>query len=212
MQQCERCYGTVTFPRTEGTDFTATRCGYDEMGRTRRVKQALGTISRTEFDTLGRPIEQWMGTNDSGMPGGEPGTDNRTMLSATEYDNGSSSCSLPPCLGQPEWLLGRGALVGSARAPAGRRAPAPSRYPAGVERGCDGDGAGLGARGVIRLPRWGRGALGACFPGVQSHPWQHSRIPLGCGGGEVGRQGSQISDLRGQMGLGCEGGEAGSQI
>ena len=68
------------------------------------------------------------------------------------------------------------------------------------------------ARGVIRLPRWGRGAQGACFPGVQSHPWQHSRIPLGCEGGEAGRQGSQISDLRGQMGVGCEGGEAGSQI
>ena len=123
--------------------------------------------------------------------------------------------SLPSSLGEPGWLLGRGALVGSARAPAGRRAPAPSRYPAGVERGRDGDGAGVGARGVIRLPRWGRVARVACRPVVQSHhppTGNISRIPLGCEGGEAGRQGSQISDLRGQMGVGCEGGEAGSQI
>ena len=71
------------------------------------------------------------------------------------------------------------------------------------------------ARGVIRLPRWGRVARVACRPVVQSHHRQHFTHRAGMrrlGGGEAGRQGSQISDLRGQMGVGCEGGEAGSQI
>jgi RHS repeat-associated protein len=74
-----------------GTNYDATAYGYDDMGRTRRVKDATGTITRTVFDTLGRAKEQWLGTNDASFAGGESvGVDNMVKVSETVYDGGSA--------------------------------------------------------------------------------------------------------------------------
>ncbi|MCA9281060.1 MAG: hypothetical protein H6812_10565 [Phycisphaeraceae bacterium] len=76
---------------TEGTNYDATYFGYDDAGRRWRVKDPTGTISRTVHDDIGRPIEQWVGTNDSTFTGGEPsGTDNMVKVSSTVYDGGSA--------------------------------------------------------------------------------------------------------------------------
>jgi RHS repeat-associated protein len=80
-----------SLPGTEGTHYDATFLGYDESGRQWRVKDPTGTITRTVYDDLGRAIERWIGTNDSGFSGGESsGTDNMVKTSVTEYDSGSS--------------------------------------------------------------------------------------------------------------------------
>jgi RHS repeat-associated protein len=77
---------------TEGTHYDAVRFGYDDMGRRWRTKQPSGTISRAVYDTLGRTIESWVGTNDSSSPGGESsGTDNMTKVAVTEYDGSAGS-------------------------------------------------------------------------------------------------------------------------
>ena len=74
---------------TEGTNYDASFFGYDELGRRTRVVQASGTISRNEFDAIGRQSEQWIGTNDSTFDGGSPsGTDNMVKVSAIAYDGG----------------------------------------------------------------------------------------------------------------------------
>ncbi len=73
-----------------GTNYDPTVYGYDDMGRRWRVKDPTGTITRSVYDTLGRTVETWLGTNDSNFTGGEPsGTPNMTQTSATEYDGGS---------------------------------------------------------------------------------------------------------------------------
>lgn len=85
-------FTSMTFPGTSGTNYDATTFGYDPLGRRWRVKDPTATIDRTVFDALGRPIEQWTGTNDHGFTDGEAsGTDNMVQVSATEYDGGSAN-------------------------------------------------------------------------------------------------------------------------
>jgi RHS repeat-associated protein len=76
-----------------GTNYDATTYAFDDMGHTWRTETAAGTVTRTRFDTLGRPYEQWVGTNDhdaGAFPGGDTaGTENMTKVSETEYDSGS---------------------------------------------------------------------------------------------------------------------------
>lgn len=72
---------------SDGTNYDATFFTYDAMGRRYRVKQATGTIARTVFDSIGRVSEQWLGTNDNGLTGGESsGTNNMVKLEAVTYD------------------------------------------------------------------------------------------------------------------------------
>ncbi|MEX2217664.1 MAG: hypothetical protein WD749_02800 [Phycisphaerales bacterium] len=76
---------------SEGTNYDATRLGYDDMGRQRRVKQGHGTITRTVFDELGRAYQTYLGTNDNGDAGGEvSGTNNMVKVSELEFDSGSA--------------------------------------------------------------------------------------------------------------------------
>ncbi|MCH8151435.1 MAG: RHS repeat-associated core domain-containing protein [Planctomycetes bacterium] len=75
---------------TDGTNYDATFIGYDDQGRRMRTKAPHGTISRSDFDTLGRVVRQWIGTNDNDFDGGETGgTDNMVKTSAKEYDSGN---------------------------------------------------------------------------------------------------------------------------
>lgn len=77
----------AALPGTEGTHYDSTRFGYDNGGRRARVLAPHGTISRTVYDGVGRPIESWMGTNDQSFPGGSTsGSDNMVKTSVTAYD------------------------------------------------------------------------------------------------------------------------------
>ncbi|MCK4873242.1 MAG: hypothetical protein KAS72_10995 [Phycisphaerales bacterium] len=79
-----------SLPGTDGTHYDQTTYGYDDSGRRWRVKTAVGTITRTVFDDISRPIETHIGTNDSSFDGGESsGTDDMVKVSAIEYDSGS---------------------------------------------------------------------------------------------------------------------------
>ncbi|MBY0311077.1 MAG: hypothetical protein K2W85_03315 [Phycisphaerales bacterium] len=80
------------WPGNSTSNFDETAYGYDDMGRTRRVKSSAGDISRTVFDALGRVTERWLGTNDASFAGGESsGTDNMTMVETLEYDSGATA-------------------------------------------------------------------------------------------------------------------------
>ncbi|MCH8342427.1 MAG: RHS repeat-associated core domain-containing protein [Planctomycetes bacterium] len=74
----------------EGSEYDATLYGYDDMGRSIRVKDATGTIRRIVYDKLGRVTEQRIGTNDFSFSGGEPaGPDNMVKTVAKVYDSGN---------------------------------------------------------------------------------------------------------------------------
>ncbi len=73
--------------------------GYDELGRRSRVADALGDITRTVYDGLGRIQSTWMGTNDTPASGywsptNTTGSSNMTKVSENLYDNASSASSL----------------------------------------------------------------------------------------------------------------------
>ncbi len=89
-----RAYHTIpaSGAGSSGTNYDATTYGYDDMGRKWRVKQASGTIARSVYDTLGRTIESWVGTNDNSFAGGESsGPDTMTKTSETQYDGSAGS-------------------------------------------------------------------------------------------------------------------------
>jgi len=75
---------------SSGTNYDATLYGYDDMGRQRRTKDATGTITRGDFDDLGRPLSRYIGTNDTSFPGGEPsGSDDMVKTELLQYDGGA---------------------------------------------------------------------------------------------------------------------------
>jgi RHS repeat-associated protein len=79
---------------TEGTHYDATSFGYDDQGRRVRTKAPHGTITRTDYDSLGRMVRQWVGTNDKDFEDGESsGTDNMVKTVANEYDSGSDKAN-----------------------------------------------------------------------------------------------------------------------
>ncbi len=74
---------------SEGTNYDATFFGYDNQGRRYRTKSPTGTITRTDFDPLGRSVRQWVGNGDEDFDGGS-GTDNMVKTSENVYDSGSA--------------------------------------------------------------------------------------------------------------------------
>ncbi len=77
-----------------GTNYDQTRYLYDRsMGRTIGVMDPTGTISRTEFDDLGRVVSRSIGTNDwvdSNTPAfATGGTNNMVTTELVEYDGDS---------------------------------------------------------------------------------------------------------------------------
>ena len=79
---------------SDGTNYDATFFGYDDQGRRVRTKAPHGTITRTDYDTLGRAVSQWIGTNDSDFDGGESsGPDNMVKIVANVYDSGGDEAN-----------------------------------------------------------------------------------------------------------------------
>ncbi len=73
----------ASLPGTEGTHYDETTFTYDDAGRRETSTSPTGTISKTVYDVLGRSIESWVGTDNSGG-----GSDDMTKVSATVYDDG----------------------------------------------------------------------------------------------------------------------------
>ncbi|MFO0847175.1 MAG: RHS repeat-associated core domain-containing protein [Gemmataceae bacterium] len=85
-------YSTSTTLGTEGTNFDRTRSGYDSAGRPNKTVSPAGTIYRTEYDGLDRPVSEWVGTDDTPTtgywsPANLAGT-NMVRVRAYEYDGG----------------------------------------------------------------------------------------------------------------------------
>jgi RHS repeat-associated protein len=79
-------YGTAITLGTLGTNYYRTTLDYDNRGRLYRVLTPTGTYDKTLFDGLGRPVSDWVGTND-----GSPG--NMTQLDAYIYDGSQGAVS-----------------------------------------------------------------------------------------------------------------------
>ena len=58
-------YATTPHLGTVGTNYYATTNAYDDSGRLARTVDAAGTITDTVYDSLGRPVSTYVGTNDS---------------------------------------------------------------------------------------------------------------------------------------------------
>jgi RHS repeat-associated protein len=76
---------------SEGTNYDATKYGYDTMGRRWRTKDPTGTITRLVSDTLGRTTQRHTGTNDHNFTDGESAaSDNMVKVEELAYDGGSA--------------------------------------------------------------------------------------------------------------------------
>lgn len=79
---------------SSGTNYNQTDYGYDDMDRRNRVKTPGGTITRTVFHPKGWPLENWVGTDDTGAtdinPAGSGAPNNMVLVQANEYDNGAA--------------------------------------------------------------------------------------------------------------------------
>ena len=75
-----------------GTNYDETDFGYDVMDRLNRTVTPGGTITRTVFDAMGRPIGTWVGTNDTGAtssnPAGSGPPNNMVQITGLVYDSG----------------------------------------------------------------------------------------------------------------------------
>jgi len=78
----------ASLPGTDGTHYDQTTFAYDDMGRVVRSVSPAGTINRTVFDAIGRPVATWIGTSDTGWNDVSGGGD-MTKATETEYDNNS---------------------------------------------------------------------------------------------------------------------------
>ncbi len=85
-------YSTAANIGTQNTNFYRTEQGYDKQGRANRSVSAAGTITRTEYDSLGRAVSTWVGTDDTPTSGVWSTTNltgtNMVKVSETEYDGG----------------------------------------------------------------------------------------------------------------------------
>jgi RHS repeat-associated protein len=85
-------YSDSTSLGTSGTNFYRTQQDYDHRGRANKTISPTGTITREEYDGLGRLVSVWVGTDDtptSGYwsPDNLVGT-NMVKVSEYEYDKG----------------------------------------------------------------------------------------------------------------------------
>jgi RHS repeat-associated protein len=76
-----------------GANFDQTLYGYDAGGNLSRTQTANGTIYRTVYDAEGRPVSDWVGTDDtpaSGTwsPSNNTGPSNMVEVSSYQYDGG----------------------------------------------------------------------------------------------------------------------------
>ncbi len=78
---------------TLNVNYYQTQYGYDSGGRLTRTQTANGTIYRTVYNSLGQPLSDWVGTNDTPdygewSPDNNTGTSNMVQVRSYQYDNG----------------------------------------------------------------------------------------------------------------------------
>jgi len=61
--------GTLNTTGDSSGNYYETDIGYDTRGRQNRIKHGDGTIERTVYDGLGRPVSQWLGSDDTPTSG-----------------------------------------------------------------------------------------------------------------------------------------------
>lgn len=82
-----RAYHTLS-TTLAGSSADVTKVAHDNRGRVIRTEDPTGTISRTDFDKIGRPVARWIGTNDSTFSGSPFGSgDNMTKVETRVYDS-----------------------------------------------------------------------------------------------------------------------------
>ncbi|WP_439623362.1 RHS repeat-associated core domain-containing protein [Gemmata sp.] len=90
-------YSTAANLGTEGVNYYRIRYGYDHYGRKNKVTSPEGTITRTEYDGLGRRVSDWVGTDDTPTTGFWSPTNlagtNTVKVAAYEYDGGGVGIS-----------------------------------------------------------------------------------------------------------------------
>ena len=93
QQTASRTYHTLPAAGDgqEGMSYDQTLYGYDAFGRQNRVRSPGGTVTRTLFDTQGRAIATYVGTNDTGATdadptGGAAPDNNMVCVSSQAYD------------------------------------------------------------------------------------------------------------------------------
>lgn len=91
----QRVYHTIpaSGAGSEGTHYEQTSFGYDVMKRRNRTITSDGTIMFSVFDSLGRTIESWTGTNDTGATSNDPSGggalgNNMVQITGMQYDDG----------------------------------------------------------------------------------------------------------------------------
>jgi RHS repeat-associated protein len=86
-------YSTAAYLGSVNVNYYATLYSYDARGRPNRVQTPNGTIYRTVYDGLNRPVSDWVGTNDTPGSGYWSPTNNTppanmVQLTAYQYDGG----------------------------------------------------------------------------------------------------------------------------
>ena len=87
-------YGTAYHIGQEGVNYFATSYAYDAAGRQTSIRNAVGTITDTLFDSLGRPTAVYVGTDDSTTDGqawrvsNAAAASNMVLTGTRQYDNG----------------------------------------------------------------------------------------------------------------------------
>jgi RHS repeat-associated protein len=94
-------YATTAHIGTLNTNYYATTYGYDRNGYPQRVRDALGTVTDTLYDGLGRPAAVYVGTDDSTTdgkpwtPANAAASSNMVQLEQDTYDgNGVGDSNL----------------------------------------------------------------------------------------------------------------------
>jgi RHS repeat-associated protein len=78
---------------TVNVNYYQSNYGYDSDGNLVRTQTPNGTIYRTVYDSLGRPVSAWVGTNDTPTsgewsPSNNTGSANMVEVSSYQYDGG----------------------------------------------------------------------------------------------------------------------------
>src|SRR5262249_38799514 len=98
-------YSTSTYIGTQNTNYYTTTYDYDHRGREDKTVSPTGTINRTVFDSLGRTVSTWVGTNDTPSSGewsptNNGGSSNMIQVSSSAYDTTTNPVPSAPSLSQ----------------------------------------------------------------------------------------------------------------
>ncbi len=89
--------GSASNDTEAGGNYHATLFGYDELGNQDRVKMPTGTIYRTVYDTLDRPVSHWVGTDDTPGPNSDDWSPTNNAGDMVDIqDTGYDSQNAPP--------------------------------------------------------------------------------------------------------------------